>query len=134
MPESELIGLAKRLCWCIKLLIIPQKFQKENCSDCHFADPDKLGEAPCCTYQGKTKTNKNGNCLVKKPRVHCFACGICIGPLYLERAPFPVGDKVVCGFCSGILHNQGYLTLDAYINIDMARKLMPDGTITGKKN
>lgn len=130
MPESELIGLERRLCWCIKLLII--QFQQENCSDCHFADPDNLGDVLYCTYQGKTET-KRGNCLVKKPRVHCFTCGIYIGPFYIERWPFPVGDKVVCGYCSSILHNKGYITLDAYIKIEAARKLMPDGTITGKR-
>jgi len=109
-------------------IIEDKEFQERNCSDCHFADPDRLRKERWCTYPGELEI-KNGYCLEKRPRQHCFACAICIGPFYLETYPCAVGDKVLCGHCFNQLEKRGYLPLDAYINIDMVGKLMPDGSV-----
>lgn len=109
-----------------------KEFRQKNCSDCHFANHDLLTkDQTCCTYQGEIKT-KDGRCLTYKPRQHCFACGICIGPFYMETHPFPVGDKTLCGHCHTRLQKQGYLTLNAHLNIARAIKLMSDGTVEKK--
>jgi hypothetical protein len=68
-----------------------------------------------------------------EPQQYCFACGICIGPFYIEREAIPVDAKILCGHCAAILRRQGYLALDSYTNIVTARKLMPDGTVVGKR-
>jgi hypothetical protein len=69
-----------------------------------------------------------------EPQQYCFACRICIGPFYMESSPVPIGDKILCGHCAAMLGEQGHLILDAYTcNINTARKLMPDGTVIGKR-
>jgi len=52
----------------------------------------------------------------------CFSCGICIGPKYEEHYPYPVGDKILCGWCLGKLKKQGY------IQLNRDTRLLPDGT------
>jgi len=37
------------------------EFQRENCTDCRYADKPKVGTGePCCTYAGKLETDRAG--------------------------------------------------------------------------
>ena len=60
----------------------------------------------------------------------CFVCEIGIGPSYLEKYPFAVGDKIVCGHCFNKLQKQGQLTLNDCFKTNKVRKLMRDGRVT----
>ena len=58
-----------------------------------------------------------------KSGLECFACGISIGPGYMESIPSMAGDKTFCGLCCSRLKKQGY------IQINMFQRLLSDGRV-----
>ena len=51
------------------------KFQRQNCSDCYFADKPKVGTGePCCTYPSKLDHRKKGGELpTGKDELVCYS-------------------------------------------------------------
>lgn len=62
-----------------------------------------------------------------KDKIMCNACGICIGPDYMERHPVPVGKKVICGWCKGKMEERGYIEVGQLAKV--VEYLMPDGKV-----
>jgi hypothetical protein len=101
---------------------------EERCAVCYFAHPDYIGREGWCTYPGGAEVSQ-GVCLSFRPRQYCFACGISIGPFYLEKYPFEAGDKMLCGYCFRQLRKWRYLYLDVPIDRDKVARLLPDGRV-----
>ncbi|MFC1910280.1 hypothetical protein ACFLXC_03170 [Chloroflexota bacterium] len=44
----------------------------------------------------------------------CQACGICIGPEFMEKATYQVGRYQICGWCLRLLYRSGEIQVEPY--------------------
>ena len=68
---------------------------------------------------------------IVKPE-QCQSCGICIGPDFIERYAYPVGNYRICGWCRTKLAKYGHIELDGRRATDngvVCNWLYPDGTV-----
>ena len=52
--------------------------------------------------------------LVPETRLECDACGITIGPGYMETTAYPVGKYKICGHCLRQLRERGRIQVQPY--------------------
>lgn len=58
----------------------------------------------------------------------CAACGICIGPDYMETVPYFKGQKVICAWCLSQMQRRGRIQV---VGNNLA--LYPDGELVQEK-
>lgn len=59
---------------------------------------------------------------------HCSSCAICIGPEFMERIAYPIGDYELCGSCYNGLKRNGHAELDGRF-LNKCDWLYPDGSV-----
>jgi len=67
---------------------------------------------------------------MSKSRVkRCFACGVIIGPGYVEEKPFYLGRKILCHIHFMEIKRTNKLLLQEFPSIRSNRVLLPNGHV-----